>query len=421
VQGLAVRMHSPPAAAHHQPATAPRPWWQDAVFYHILVDRFRRAGAAAPLRDPTQPVFCGGNLRGVIESLDHLRHLGVTALWLSPVQCTSGYHGYHITDYQRVEARFGGMAAFRALLRAASPCFRIVIDWVPNHVHRAHPFFQAALRSKHSPYRDWFYFDRDGGYRCFLDFAELPKLNLDQPEARRYMIGAARRWLDLGVDGFRLDHVLGPSLGFWRQFRAALRAHKPSVYLVGEAAFAGIRRRLLPTIRLPHKHRYLLESKPGVSVTDAVMREYTGAFDGLLDFGFQEILANEVARARQRPSARRVQSLLDAHYEGFPAGFSLPSFLDNHDMSRFLFAAGDDKARLMQAAEIQFHQEQPPIIYYGTEVGMSQAGAVEGVHGDLQARQMMPWKHQDEELLEFYVELIRQRKRRRPAAAGTSA
>ena len=381
------------------------------MFYQILVDRFRTGGG--PGADPARPVFCGGDLRGVTASLDYLRRLGVTALWLSPIQRTATYHGYHITDYDRVEPRFGGMAALRALIRAAKPDLRIILDWVPNHVHRSHPMFQEALGSKTSRYRDWFCFDGQGRYLCFLDFAELPKLNLEHPEARRYMIDRALRWLDLGVDGFRLDHVLGPSLGFWRAFSAAVKRHQPSAYLVGEALFLGIRRDHLRTLGLPHKLRHLQAALRGESVADPVIREYAGVFDGLLDFGFYEILRQQVAEPLRPPSDADVQHLLDAHYRGLPAGLSLPSFLDNHDLDRFLFAARGDKARLMQAAELQFRQDQPPIVYYGTEAGLSQDRAIAGPDGDLEARRMMPWGHGDEELLRFYTELIRARKRRR--------
>jgi glycosidase len=406
-------MKSDPLSLPQERHQVLRPWWQEAVFYQILVDRFCRAGGGGPLHDPSLPLFCGGNLQGVIERLDYLRRLGVSALWLSPIQCTADYHGYHITDYGRIEPRFGGMTAFRALLRASKPDIRLIMDWVPNHVHDSHPFFQEALHRKNSRYRGWFYFDRQGNYLRFLDVACLPKLNLDHPEARRFMIECALQWLDLGVDGFRLDHVLGPSLGFWRDFRDAVKRHKPSAYLVGEALFMGIRRKHLNTLRLPRKYLYFQQTRQGLSVADPVIKEYAGILDGLLDFKFQEILKNEVAHAERRPSIRRVQSLLDAHYEAFPATLSLPSFLDNHDMNRFLFEARGNKGRLKQAAEIQFRQEQPPIIYYGTEAGMSQTNAVEGMHGDLRARQLMPWENPDKELLRFYTELISQRKSRR--------
>lgn len=411
-----------PAPRHHPPSIGTsRPWWHDAIIYHILVDRFRRGGRCALTGDPTRPEFCGGNLQGVTESLHYLRRLGVNTLWLSPINSTAGYHGYHVTDFERVERRFGGMSAFRELLRAAKPDFKILLDWVPNHVHRTHPFFLAAQRSVRSRYRDWFYFNHRGGYRCFLDVTELPKLNLDHPDARRYMIQCALSWLDLGADGFRLDHVLGPSLDFWREFYSAIKKRHPTAFLMGEALFTGVGPSHLATIALPHKRRHLQTARGGHPVAEDVMLEYVDVFDGILDFEFQRLMTRFVGHPRRLPSTRTIQHHLDTHYRKFPPGVSLPSFLDNHDMNRFLFEARDNTARVKKAAEIQFHQDQPPIIYYGAEAGMSQPRPLHGPHGDLVARQMMPWPNPDHDLFAFYQQLIEARKLRQKVRTGTVA
>lgn len=394
------------------PPNASSEWWNDAVFYQILVDRFQRAGSDRLKGDPMKPEFCGGNLRGVIESLPYLHDLGINAIWLSPIQPTAAYHGYHTTNLEGVERRFGGMAAFKDLLRAAKPEFRIIMDFVPNHVHRSHPVFRDARRRKNSSFRDWFFFDDQGGYLCFLDFSELPKLNLDNPETRRYVIDCALQWLEMGVDGFRLDHVLGPSMSFWRAFHREVKARFPNAYLLGEALFMGIGGPHMKTLGLPHKRKHLQKETRGESVADDIMLEYRNVMDGVLDFGFREIMVNEVAHAKRMPTKRHVKALLDAHYAKFPEGFSLPAFLDNHDVNRFMFEAKDRVTRLKLAAEIQFKQHHPPIIYYGTEAGLSQSRDTWGPHGDLNARQPMPWPNPNPELLEFYAHLIRKRKDR---------
>ncbi len=386
------------------------PWWDEAVFYQILVDRFRRAGSDTLKGDPMKPEFCGGSLRGVIEALPYLHDLGINAIWLSPIQPTAAYHGYHITNFEGVERRFGGMASFKALLRAAKPDFRVVMDFVPNHVHCTHPIFLEARKRKNSRYRDWFFFDDKGGYLCFLDFGELPKLNLDHPDARRHVMDCALQWLEMGVDGFRLDHVLGPSMSFWRAFHKEIKCRFPDAYMLGEALFLGIGGPHMKTLGLPHKRRHLQTERQGTSVADDIIFEYHNVMDGVLDFGFREIMVNEVARPKRKPTKKQVQGLLNEHYAKFPKGFSLPSFLDNHDINRFLFEAKNHVGRLKLAAEIQFKQRQPPIIYYGTEAGMSQTRDTWCPHGDLHVRQAMPWPNPNPELLEFYTDLIRRRK-----------
>ncbi|HOB98263.1 MAG TPA: alpha-amylase family glycosyl hydrolase [Verrucomicrobiota bacterium] len=388
------------------------------------MDRF---AAAATTLDPSRsrlPVFCGGTLDGVTRRLDYLRGLGVNTLWLSPVTASAAYHGYHVLAYDRVEPRFGGERAWDALMRAARPDFRILLDWVPNHIHREHPFFQQAIADPHSPYREWFHFGRDGRPLCFLHFDELPKLNLDHPDVRSYLLGECKRWLDRGVDGFRMDHVVGPSMDFWRTFRADLKAHRPGVFLMGEATLMGVRREHLVTLRLPDKRRYFFEAQLGHDITDAVQAEYATVFDGVLDFGFRNLLCQRVARRAGPVNPGEVQAALDAHYARFEWDACLPSFLDNHDVNRFLHEAKGRVDRLLEAAALQFLQPQPPVIYYGTELGLSHAHPVAGPYGDLHARPAMPWTGLNQEpgrsIRQRFQELIAGWKRAFSRAPGDS-
>ncbi|MBN2526785.1 MAG: hypothetical protein JXR76_10345 [Deltaproteobacteria bacterium] len=388
----------------------PIPWWRHAVIYHIFVDRFSPGDGESWVGNPAEPVFCGGTLNGVTRRLDYLRKLGVNTLWLSPVQSTAAYHGYHVTDYTSVEPRFGGLQAFRTLLAAAKPEMRVILDWVPNHMHEKHPIFVEARDNPNSEYRDWFYFRSNGDYLKYLDIGELPKLNLDHPDACQYMINCCLYWLDAGVDGFRLDHVIGPSMKFWEVFRSAIKSRNPDAFIFGEATLFGIRRTNLPTLRLPGKtifHRNMIHGKP---VNDDVMLQYTGVFDGMLDFEFQHILTQHLMRPSKKNTSKHIELALRRHYARFPNDFALLSFLDNHDMNRFLFSVRNDKTLLKSAADIQFKQPHPPIIYYGTELGMTQQKPVWGIHGDLQARQCMPFESGDNALFRYYAQLIRQRK-----------
>ena len=108
-------------------------------------------------------------------------------------------------------------------------------------------------------------------------------------------------------------------------------------------------------------------------------------------------------------SKEKVLSRLQKHYEKYPSPFYLPTFLDNHDMDRFLYTCHDKKELLKEAIRIQFSIDQPKIIYYGTEVGMSQRKSTHEFtkHGDLRAREPMKWEKQDKELLKFYKNIIR--------------
>ena len=397
-----------------------KPWLWEAIIYQVLIDRFfpggrggrRDAVSSSDGRIP--PAFCGGNLQGVVEKLNYLADLGINTLWLSPFNQTQSeaYHGYHVTDFFRVAEQFGGPAGFKALIKTArARGIRLIMDFVPNHVSREHPWFVKA-KNRRDPHHDWFYWRPHGDYLKYFDVAELPKLNLDHPAARAEIIRAAKYWLDQGVDGFRLDHAIGPSLDFWRAFRTALKGHNPAVVLIGEVAFGGLREPWLETIQLPNKEFYFAADAGGLDVMDDTLREYVEVFDGLLDFQFHKILNALVAHARRPLPTTAIQALLDRHYAGFPTDCCLLSFLDNHDKNRFLFEAGQDKERLQRAAQIQFAQRHPPVIYYGTELGMSQSRPIMATepYSDQQARRLMAWEWGDPGILDFYKRLIQDRK-----------
>lgn len=391
-------------------------WFRNSITYQILIDRFSRAGADDQGGSACDgPVFCGGNLGGVIDRLDYLEELGVNTIWLSPFNSTAAYHGYHITDFFNVDPRLGTIETLDELLQAVHRRgMRVLMDFVANHVHESHPIFKEAARDPGSPYRNWFLFRGPDAYVGFLNMRELPKLNLREPAAADYVTTAALHWLDAGFDGLRLDHVIGPSTDFWQRFARAIKARHPEAVLIGEAFFSGVTWEALEAIEIKHKLFLFVLDLIGIDVAPGLMRQYVGVLDGVLDFRIQTLLKRFVAHPRWYRPAWLLRLLLRRHYGSFPESYYLPSFLDNHDMSRFLYEAGQDKNRLKRAARIQFNQVQPPIVYYGTEIGLTQheATAPDVPYSDLNARPMMIWNPelQDRGLLQFYKDLIKGRR-----------
>ena len=144
------------------------------------------------------------------------------------------------------------------------------------------------------------------------------------------------------------------------------------------------------------------------------MRKYVGVLDGVLDFEFQRLARLYIAKnGWMRPEGRLISKLL-SHYAEYPGDFFLPSFLDNHDMNRFLFESRQDKARLRRAATVQFEQRKPPIIYYGTEAGLTHDRPVDLAvdFSDAEARLPMPWDDMDTDLLAHFKQLIKRRRLR---------
>ncbi len=379
-------------------------WMNNSTIYHIFIDRF--AGFSSS-QNWDQPVFLGGTIKGITNRLPYLLDLGVKILWISPFYQTSAYHGYHITDFYRVDSHFGTLADLMELLQEAhAQGLRIIADFVPNHCSTQHPFFKDAQHDKSSQYKEWFYFtDWPEKYLCFLSVKEIPKLNLDNPLTRDHIVNAAKYWLRLGFDGFRLDHVIGPSHDFWKHFIDEIKDQNPNTVLIGEAWMMGIKKKELPTIHVRKKFFKWIRG----AVSDTLFKEYIGELDGVLDFSVQELLKSYVTDPRM--TKKRLLRRLETHYSHFPDDFLLPTFLDNHDMDRFLFTCGNNKEKLKTAATIQFSLPQPAIIYYGTETGMTQTKSHWTIpsNGDLQARQPMNWETPDKELHSFYKKLIQKK------------
>jgi maltose alpha-D-glucosyltransferase/alpha-amylase len=219
-----------------QPAAAPRPdagapqllrddphWYKDAIVYQLHVKAFR---------DSTDDGM--GDFAGLTERLDYIADLGVTAVWLLPFYPSPlKDDGYDIADYTRVHPDYGTLRDFRTFVREAHRRgLRVITELVINHTSDQHPWFVEARSSRKSPRRDWYVWsDTDQKYTeariIFTDtetsnwtwdqessqyywhrfFSHQPDLNFDNPQVVRAVMRVMRFWLDLGVDGLRLDAV----------------------------------------------------------------------------------------------------------------------------------------------------------------------------------------------------------------------
>lgn len=368
-----------------EPPGPPLPSWaRQAVIYQIFLDRFH-PGILVPSwpHAGTDSTRHGGTLLGVTEALPYLADLGVNCVWLSPLLPSQTYHRYDGTDYYAVDPALGSIADLQGLVAGAhSRGMRVLLDFVPSHCSWHHPAFQAAQRDRDAPSASWFTFDHwPDTYRCFLQrVPHLPSFNTDDPGVRRYLIDSALFWVrECGIDGFRIDHVIGASMDFWVALRAALHGVRPDILTAGEAT----------------------------DTPDAV-RRYRSRLDGILDFPLARALRHTFAVGDW--DVGQLDSFL-VSYERFMAdGPGQVSFLDNHDMDRFLFVAGGDVRRLALAALCQFTLPPTPTIYYGTEIGMSQQHSSQalGLGGDAEARRDMPWDPEswNQELRSLYRRLI---------------
>lgn len=374
-------------------------WSKKDIIYHILVDRFSPVDS----QKAKKPVFAGGNIKGIIEHLPYFEDLGITALWLSPIYEGVSYHGYHITDFMKVDPHFGSIKDVQELIKEAhKKNIKIILDFVPNHISSKHYIFQEAHYHENAGFRKWFYMNKDD-YTSFFDFKELPKLNLDHEATKIYITESAKYWLSLGVDGLRLDHVIGPSIEFWKYFVTDIKKYYPECLLIGEAWANNFSWKALKTTNTKHKFlKWITKAK-----TTSYMKDYEGILDGCLDFRFNELLREYIFEHKHKNSFAKD---LIKHYQVFSKNYYLPVFLDNHDMDRFYFDCSN-KEDYKKAIDLLFAQNQPVIIYYGDESGMIQEKHIREVreHGDLEVRQAMNWDNMDAELVEYWKKKIKER------------
>lgn len=363
---------------------SPPEWLKEAVIYHIFVDRFFPGTGVDWVQTTDVGKPFGGTLWGVEQKLNYIAELGATALWLSPIFPSPTIHRYNATDYFHVAEELGGDSALRALVDSAhEKGIRIILDLVCNHVSDQHPYFQSAIKDPQSKYRDWFYFDEEDkvGYRTFFGVPTMPQVNLENSYARAWMLDVGRYWLEeFSIDGYRLDHATGPGQNFWTDFWSQCKSINPDSICIGE-------------IVEPPEIQY----------------SYAGRMDGLLDFHLCEAFRKSIATSKW--SDEHFENFLRQHIDYFRNDLVMPTFLDNHDMDRFLFIAKGDTEKLRKAAKLQFELPGPPIIYYGTEVGLLQTVSKTTSVGLEASRGAMVWgEEQDDSLFLFYQDLIKDRK-----------
>jgi len=384
-------------------------WVKHAVFYQIFPDRFARSAQLPkpahlePWEDPPTALgYKGGDLLGVLERLDYLQDLGVTALYFNPIFQSACNHRYHTYDYLRVDPLLGGDAAFQALLAECKRRgLRVVLDGVFNHASRGFFQFNDVLENgAASPWLDWFYFyelppnaydpTRKPGYKAWFDLPALPKFNTDNAQVREYLMQVGEHWIRQGIDGWRLDvpnEITTP--GFWQEFRQRVKAINPDAYIVGEI---------------------WEEARPWLEGDQ---------FDGVMNYRFTEAVLRFVVGERLDR-----QTVLDKGYRPWPAANGLEfaaaierllrlypwpiqlaqlNLLGSHDTARFLTIAGGDEASLRLGALLLFTFPGAPSIYYGDEIGLT------GGPPDAMARKSFPWDHPEtwrEALRAYHKELI---------------
>jgi alpha-glucosidase len=358
-------------------------WWQRGVIYQIYPRSFQDTNGDGI-----------GDLRGIIQRLDHVVSLGLGAIWISPIYPSPmADFGYDVADYCDIAPIFGNLADFdRLVAEAHSRGLRVILDFVPNHTSNQHPWFLESRSSRESPKREW-YIWKDAGedgalpnnwlshfggpawewdettkqyyYHSFLK--EQPDLNWRNPAVKQAMYEVLRFWLDRGVDGFRVDVL-------WMLIKDDQFRDNPvnPEYVPGESSY----KRLLPlyTANRPEVHavigemRRVMDAYPDPVLIgeiylpiEELVTYYGPDLKGAhLPFNFQLIRT-----AWNAPSVARIMEEYEA---ALPQGAWPNWVLGNHDKARIASRIGTAQARV--AAMLLLTLRGTPTIYYGEEIGM---------------------------------------------------
>ncbi|MDB5908080.1 MAG: Amylopullulanase [Massilia sp.] len=379
-------------------------WAKDTVYYYIFPERFRngdRSNDPKPGRDlyqdkpiefhtnwldqPYRPGsgdgsdayanndFFGGDIAGIIEKLDYIAALGANTLYITPMFRAASNHKYDTADYRHIDPAFGSDEDFSRLTAAAARRgIRVIPDASLNHTgsdslyfdrfgkYDSHGAFRNGRIDPASPYADWYSFDAaqsdpNRQYKGWAGAPDLPQLNKSSPSLRNFFYGAPdsvmKIWLDRGAAGWRMDVAPWVPDDFWRNWRAAVKQHRPDALTIAETWF------------------------------DASKYFLGDTFDSTMNYIFRNTVLDYAAGLPATAVYHNIELMREEYPE--QSFYALMNLLSTHDVARSLHyfgyhsaqdsatAIAQAKQRLLLATFFQMSFPGAPAIYYGDEVGMT--------------------------------------------------
>ncbi|CAF3778321.1 unnamed protein product, partial [Rotaria sp. Silwood1] len=368
-----------------------RKWWKESIAYQIYPRSFQDSNGDGI-----------GDIRGIIQRLDYIKHLGADLIWICPVfKSPNDDNGYDVSDFQGIMDVFGTMEDVDELIKQVhNKNMRIIFDLVLNHTSDEHPWFIESRSSRTNPKRDW-YIWRDGKsgglrpnnwesifngsaweydkktdqYYLHLFSRKMPDVNWECPELRQELYKVTRWWLDRGVDGFRIDAITHirkkpglPDLPNPKQleFVSSFDYHMN---------VEGIEEFLTEFKRETYGNRDVVTvgEANGVAADEAVdwVDEENGKFNMIFQFEvtnlWEKTLSTLNVLAFKRILTRWEKSLEKTGWNAL--------FVENHDKPRIISTWGDDKEYWRDCATafatVYMLMMGTPFIYQGQEIGMT--------------------------------------------------
>lgn len=322
-----------------------------------------------------------GDINGVIQKLDYIKDMGFNGVWLMPIMQSTTYHKYDVTDYYAIDKEYGTIEDFQMLLdECHKRDINVVIDFVINHSSSQHPWFQEAcayLRQlpdgqepdmEECPYVDYYHFSNEkvnsdyysvNGSNWYYEgvfWSEMPDLNLESDALRTEIEDIARFWLDMGVDGFRMDaamHFEENETAFNTEVLNWLyefcKGINPDFYMVSE-----------------------------VWANKATIADYyASGTPSMFNFDVADTEGKLIKAARGNyKAANFVESMMgyQTDYADKNPEYIDAPFIANHDMGRVANGLMKDANDMKMACGLLMTMNGSPFVYYGEEIGMSSSG-----------------------------------------------
>ena len=374
-------------------------WVSKTVWYQIFPERFANGnpdlspeGALSwnAAISPKTTDFFGGDLQGIIDHLDYLQDLGITGLYLCPIFESPSNHKYNTTDYFEIDRHFGDKETFRQLVEQAHQRgMKVMLDAVFNHMGDQSAQWQDVLKhGEKSVYKDWFHIQKfpvtndklenpkELPYHTFAFASYMPKLNTANPEVKDYLLRVATYWIEyFDIDAWRLDVANEVDHQFWRDFRKAVLAKKPDLYILGEVWHT---------------------SQPWLNGDE---------FHAVMNYPLSDSIKDYFLRGCKKPIQLIAEINSQSMYYKQQISEVMFNLLDSHDTERILTTAQGDIQLVKSALAFLFLQRGTPCIYYGTELEL-------GGGMDPDCRRVMPWDRvsSSNDMLNFMKNLIQLRK-----------
>jgi cyclomaltodextrin glucanotransferase len=358
--------------------------FRQETIYFIVVDRFydgdpeNSEGTNSELYDPNGQdwgKYWGGDLQGVIDKLDYLKNMGVTAIWLTPLfeqveelfVGSAAIHGYWTKDFKRINPRFiakdenpslnetqeaKNTTFDRLIAELHKRNMKLVLDIVCNHSTPDTSGSKGELYDDgvkiadfHNDVHHWYHHygevqDWEDDWQVQnCELAGLATFNENNSEYRQYIKSAIKQWLDRGVDALRVDTVKHMPIWFWQEFTGDMYNHRPDVFIFGEWIY----------------------SHPS---DDRSVEFVNNSGMTILDFGLCVAIRAALAQGAEN-GFHGIQDIFNQDYR-YNGATELITFIDNHDMPRFQ-SLNPDLAMLRVAIALIMTSRGIPCIYYGTE------------------------------------------------------